>query len=448
VFTLLRISVAASDTILSDLPDSSGGANDSSLYVGMILPYTIYQRRGYIRQVNYALNNFKRQHSSEQVFSSFFNISELQKHVVIRMISFSPSPQDIETAVCEITSSKTVSAIIYLNNNEMYTNATATSQYLFQLAGRLGLPVIAWNADNSGFQRINSGMVLQMAPSIDHQVGAMLSILKQYQSHQFAIVTSQIAGHEDFVQVIQDIVFDSSFKFEILTSILVHSETDLLPLVDSGARIVLLYCTKEEAIWIMKAATTYGLTGAEYNWIVTQSVVGDNLKVPYYPNMYQQLPVGMIAIRFNTTLDSLKEEIGNALGVFVNGALDFRRHANNNGISLTPNQNASCEGIGDQVRWSEGERFYRTLRNVSVRYPGGSRPPLRFNSDGTIMNVELQIMILRSTNEKYLKWEQVGIWHSWNTVDNESQLELDIDEDIVWLGTTHKPIEEIPLILN
>ena len=45
---------------------------------------------------------------------------------------------------------------------------------------------------------------LQLAPSVDHQVSAMLSIMDRYNWRQFGIVTSEIAGHDDFVQAVRD----------------------------------------------------------------------------------------------------------------------------------------------------------------------------------------------------------------------------------------------------
>ena len=48
-----------------------------------------------------------------------------------------------------------VSAILYLMNYEQYGRSTASAQYFLQLAGYLGIPVIAWNADNSGLERVS-----------------------------------------------------------------------------------------------------------------------------------------------------------------------------------------------------------------------------------------------------------------------------------------------------
>lgn len=91
-------------------------------------------------------------------------------------------------------------------NYEQYGRSTASAQYFLQLAGYLGIPVIAWNADNSGLERraSQSSLQLQLAPSLEHQTAAMLSILERYKWHQFSVVTSQIAGHDDFIQAVRE----------------------------------------------------------------------------------------------------------------------------------------------------------------------------------------------------------------------------------------------------
>ena len=51
-----------------------------------------------------------------------------------------------------------VTTILYLTNSELFGRSTASSQYFLQLASYLGIPVIAWNADNSGLERRVSEM--------------------------------------------------------------------------------------------------------------------------------------------------------------------------------------------------------------------------------------------------------------------------------------------------
>lgn len=125
-----------------------------------------------------------------------------------------PSSPDILNTMCKDFLHANVSAIIYLMNYEQYGRSTASAQYFLQLAGYLGIPVISWNADNSGLERTasQSQMQVQLAPSIEHQAAAMLSILERYKWHQFSIVTSQIAGHDDFVQAVRERVNDMQVR--------------------------------------------------------------------------------------------------------------------------------------------------------------------------------------------------------------------------------------------
>lgn len=117
----------------------------------------------------------------------------------------------------------------------------------------------------------------------------MLSILERYKWHQFSVVTSQIAGHDDFVQAVRERISEmqDTFKFTILNAILVSDPRDLLELVNSESRVMLLYSTREEAVRILGAAHDYKITGENYVWVVTQSVI-ENLQTP------SQFPIGML----------------------------------------------------------------------------------------------------------------------------------------------------------
>lgn len=63
--------------------------------------------------------------------------------------------------------------------------------------------------------------------------------------------------------------------------------SDLNELVTSEARVMLLYATREEAADILSAAGDLHLTGENFVWIVTQSVLGSMQQ----PNKF---PVGML----------------------------------------------------------------------------------------------------------------------------------------------------------
>ncbi|VEN50514.1 unnamed protein product, partial [Callosobruchus maculatus] len=188
-------------------------------------------------------------------------------------------------SLCKEFLSYNVSAILYLINYEQYGRSTASAQYFLQLAGYLGIPVIAWNADNSGLERkaARSSLQLQLAPSLEHQTAAMLSILERYKWHQFSVVVSLIAGHDDFIQAVRERVsaMQDRFKFTILNAVKVSKRGDLAALADSEARVMLLYCTRDEAVDILTAARDMHLTGENYVWVVTQSVIENPQQAPY-----------------------------------------------------------------------------------------------------------------------------------------------------------------------
>lgn len=243
-----------------------------------------------------------------------------------------------------------VSAIVYLVNYETFGRSTASAQYFLQLAGYLGIPVISWNADNSGLERTasQSRLQIQLAPSIEHQSAAMLSILERYKWHQFSIVTSQIAGHDDFVQAVRERVnaMQETFKFTILNSIMVTRPSDLMELVNSESRVMLLYCTKGEAVDILAAAEELKITGEKYVWVVTQSVI-ENTQAP------AQFPVGMLGVHFDTSSASLINEISTGLKVYALGVQSYLNDPSNSAHKLNT-QHLSCEVEG-KSRWDIGE---------------------------------------------------------------------------------------------
>lgn len=235
-------------------------------------------------------------------------------------------------------------------NNEQFGHSTASAQYFLQIAGYLGIPVISWNADNSGLERraSQSTLQLQLAPSIEHQSAAMLSILERYKWHQFSVVTSQIAGHDDFVQAVRERVAEMQehFKFTILNSVLVTKPNDLYELVNSEARVMLLYATQSEAIDILRKAEELKLTGENYVWVVSQSVIE---KKDAHPNF----PVGMLGVHFDTSSQALMNEISNAIKIYAYGVELYLNDPSNRGRKLNT-QNISCEDEG-RGRWETGE---------------------------------------------------------------------------------------------
>lgn len=226
-----------------------------------------------------------------------------------------------------------------------------------------------------------------------------------------------------------------------------------MQLVNSDARVMLLYCTKDEANEILKVASELHLTGENFVWVVTQSVI-ENAQPK------SSFPPGMLGVHFDTSSTGLVNEISTALKVYALGVENFLTDPANKGYQLNTH-GLSCEGEG-RGRWDTGEIFYRYLRNVSLEGEN-SKPNIEFTTgescltlsltlrsffyetnslsflqhsslsinttDGDLKSAELKIMNLRpGVTSKGITWEEIGVWKSWLT---NPQAKLDI-RDIYW----------------
>ncbi|XP_018784147.1 PREDICTED: glutamate receptor ionotropic, NMDA 2B isoform X2 [Bactrocera latifrons] len=405
-------------------------ANKEQLNIGLIAPHTNFGKREYLRAINTAVQGLAKTRGAKLTFLKDYSFEPRNIH--FDMMSLTPSPTAILSTLCKEFLQANVSAILYMMNNEQFGHSTASAQYFLQLAGYLGIPVISWNADNSGLERraSQSTLQLQLAPSIEHQSAAMLSILERYKWHQFSVVTSQIAGHDDFVQAVRERVAEMQdhFKFTILNSIVVTRTSDLMELVNSEARVMLLYATQSEAVTILRAAEEMKLTGENYVWVVSQSVIEKK-------DAQTQFPIGMLGVHFDTSSAALMNEISNAIKIYAFGVEAYLTDPANRGRRLTT-QSLSCEDEG-RGRWDNGEIFFRYLRNVSIE-GDLNKPNIEFTADGDLKSAELKIMNLRpGANNKNLVWEEIGVWKSWETQ------KLDI-RDIAWPGNSHAPPQGVP----
>lgn len=400
---------------------------------GIILPKTslITLLRQYYKKINDSLDALTKGRNAKFKYEKY---NKGLRPLVVNL-PLDPSPTVVLNALCNDMLPQNVVSILYFTNSEVYGSNAASAQYLLQLTGYLGVPVIAWNADNIGLEkRLPQSPLLQLAPSVEHQSSAMLSILKRYSWYKFAIVTSHIGGHDDFIRAVRDQVLATvDFKFiimDIYTLKTRHADEALIEmdeLANSEARVFLLYSNKQEAAYIMRAANTLGLTGKNYIWIVTQSVIGPSFDTTPPP---ADFPTGLLGIHFNTTMTRFNEEIERSIKIFVHGLDLFLSDPVNHNISLQPKLNCSHNS---EIKWSHGEQFFKYLRMVSIKEKGG-RSDLEFNLDGTLKFVELEVMNLNNMG----MWEKIGVW---------TEHGLDI-KDIVWPGDSRVPPPGVPEKFN
>ncbi|KAK8783708.1 hypothetical protein V5799_009926 [Amblyomma americanum] len=126
----------------------------------------------------------------------------------------------------------------------------------------------------------------------------------------------------------------------------------LEPLAAGEARVLLLFASKDDSRELFAAASQLGMTGKNYVWIVTQSVIGAHpgIAPPEYP-------AGLLGIHYNTSLAKLFDEIERAVLVLGHGLELFVNEPANANATLTPG--LRCYEPGRPAHWSQGDNFFR-----------------------------------------------------------------------------------------
>lgn len=60
-------------------------------------------------------------------------------------------PSDVLDCLCDKMIANKVALIIFVTAAEDYDESTSSGQYFLHMASQTGIPIIAWNADNSGY---------------------------------------------------------------------------------------------------------------------------------------------------------------------------------------------------------------------------------------------------------------------------------------------------------
>eukprot|EP00094_Tigriopus_californicus_P005832 TCALIF_05620-PA protein Name:"Similar to Grin2b Glutamate receptor ionotropic, NMDA 2B (Mus musculus)" AED:0.15 eAED:0.15 QI:141/0.85/0.73/1/1/1/15/0/1075 len=421
------------------------------LRVGIVLPRHFFRQRLYqsvisrsqsaMAQISYRneKNSLLAKIKQEFQFEWSSRLDNETDSINFGDLEVAPPPSDITNLLCHHFSNGSA-AIIYFTNTEKFGRSTAASQYFLQMAGFLGIPVLAWNADNTGIEKgsVASGSEsttnhLQLAPGINHQVAALLSILDRYGWEQFGIVTSEIAGHDDFVQAVRDQISEGKYKkskyvVQDMFKVTESNGWSFKEIAQSEARIFLLYCTQAEASILMEQADKYGLVSSKYLWLVTQSVVGNPSDRSFNRRV---LPVGMLGVHFEVDLEEVLESfLTKAMEVFFTGVLDMHEKGRKDlDFSL------DCQGGGNsgEHRWATGTQFYKPEYDRSKM-----DSPNMFEVDGSIAYAELRVVNFKPSSkfDSFAGfWDEVGTW--------DSNKGLDI-KDIVWPGGSHLPPEGVP----
>ena len=123
------------------------GATKERINLGIMVPDHSFMRRYYGRAMTRALMAMKRDYSMQlpQKYDLFGLFMYTDKY----------SPPELLESFCETILSNEMNTILYMSNTDYEGKHTASGQYVLQVSNFLGIPVIAWNGDNSGFFQVS-----------------------------------------------------------------------------------------------------------------------------------------------------------------------------------------------------------------------------------------------------------------------------------------------------
>lgn len=161
---------------------------------------------------------------------------------------------------------------------------------------------------------------LQLGSSTEQQLQVIFEVLEEYDWTSFAVVTTLFPGHEDFVDYVE-VLTDSSFIGWEHRGVLTLNLTDdpegtrlRRQLRELSAQIRLLYCSREEAEAVFRAAREAGLAGPGYVWFVVGSNLGGSEELP------EDVPAGLFAVLSAGWRDDLQHRVRNGVAIVAKGA--------------------------------------------------------------------------------------------------------------------------------
>ncbi|XP_043945012.1 glutamate receptor ionotropic, NMDA 2A [Protopterus annectens] len=238
-------------------------------------------------------------------------------------------------------------------------------------------------------------MFFQFGASIQQQALLMLDIMKEYDWHVFTIVTSHFPGYQDFIAYIKNIVEHSFVGWDLMNVITLDAvdgdSKAQIQLKKIQSAVILLYCSKDEAVYILDEAQSLGLTGYGYTWIVPSLVTGNTDLTP------EEFPPGMISVSYDEWDYTLEGRVRDSLGIITTAASEMLKH-----YSFIPEAKTSCYG---QLERNElpSHTLHKFMMNVT--WDGKD---LSFTEDGYQLNPRLIVIVLNKDQE----WEKVGKWEN------------------------------------
>uniref|UniRef100_A0A8C7YMQ9 Glutamate receptor n=1 Tax=Oryzias sinensis TaxID=183150 RepID=A0A8C7YMQ9_9TELE len=358
--------------LLSSFMASVGSQKPPGLSVGVIL--------GQTRQV------------SDQEIRPLRRPEDILDVSVITLRMNQTDPNSVITQMCELVSRTRLHGIVFADG----TDQEAIAQILDFLSVQTQLPVLGVHGGSSMIMadKDEKSTFFQFGAALQQEALLMLAIMEEYDWHVFSIVTSKFPGYQEFISTLK-ITVDHSFVRWDLQSVVTLDAVDGDPNSKSHialkriqSPVILLYCSKDEAMYILEEARSLGLIGAGYIWIVSSLTTGNP---DFTPEVY---PLGMISVSYDDWEYPLEKRVRDGVVIISSAATSMLREKGE-----LPEAQSSC------YKKSDRPSVCKCLHMMHVWNEGRD---LSFTPDGYQANPKLVVIVLN--NER--KWEKMGRWEN------------------------------------
>uniref|UniRef100_A0A672IHT1 Glutamate receptor n=1 Tax=Salarias fasciatus TaxID=181472 RepID=A0A672IHT1_SALFA len=307
-------------------------------------------------------------------------------------------PKSVITQVCELLSRTRLHGIVFADG----TDQEAIAQILDFLSAQTQLPVLGVHGGSSMIMadKDEKSTFFQFGAALQQEALLMLAIMEEYDWHVFSIVTSKFPGYQDFISTLR-VTVDHSFVRWDLQSVVTLDAVDGDPNSKSHialkriqSPVILLYCSKDEAVYILEEARSLGLIGAGYIWIVSSLTTGNP---DFTPEMF---PLGMISVSYDDWEYPLETRVRDGVGIISSAATAMLREKGE-----LPEAQSSCYSTASDR--SPGKLPPSALRRHMMHVWNDGRD-LSFTPDGYQANPKLVVIVLNSER----KWEKMGRWEN------------------------------------
>ncbi|XP_041606570.1 glutamate receptor ionotropic, NMDA 2A [Vulpes lagopus] len=312
---------------------------------------------------------------------------------VVALLMNRTDPKSLITHVCDLMSGARIHGLVFGDD----TDQEAVAQMLDFISSQTFIPILGIHGGASMIMadKDPTSTFFQFGASIQQQATVMLKIMQDYDWHVFSLVTTIFPGYRDFISFIKTTVDNSFVGWDMQNVITLDTSFEdaktQVQLKKIHSSVILLYCSKDEAVLILSEARSLGLTGYDFFWIVPSLVSGNTELIP------KEFPSGLISVSYDDWDYSLEARVRDGLGILTTAAYSMLEK-----FSYIPEAKASCYGQTEKP-----ETPLHTLHQFMVNVTWDGKD-LSFTEEGYQVHPRLVVIVLNKDRE----WEKVGKWEN------------------------------------